>query len=97
MNTETDDQIDGRFGKGYRKSHLGEHWQWTLHSWEYYGSTNYVSLSKDARYGPGYRLLIETESGYVPAFVAGNYNDDQVLRLIEGFWPTNPNFKTDRK
>lgn len=96
-NTETDDLIDERFGKGHRTSHLGEYWNWVLCQHEHFGATNYIELSKDARHGEGYRLLVYTDSGYTPPFVAGTYNESQVEQLIEGFPPTNPAFKTDRK
>ena len=97
MNTETDNEIDERFKKGFRKSHLGDYWQWTLCQYEWYGATNYISLQKDPGRYKGYRLVVETESGYSTPFIMGFYDADEVLRVIEGFPPTNPTFKTDRK
>lgn len=97
MNTETDELISQRFKGGHRPSHLGDSWNWILCQHQHYGMTNYIELSKDARYCEGYRLLIYTDSGYSKPFVAGIYDEHDVLRVIEGFEPTNPAFKTDRK
>ena len=94
MNTETDEAISQRFKGGYRPSHLGDSWSWILCQHEHYGATSYIELYRDARY---YRLLVYTDSGHNPPFMAGVYDDDDVLRVIEGFTPTNPSFKTDRK
>ena len=97
MNTETDEAISQRFKGGHRPSYLGNSWSWILCQYEYYGITNYIELSRDYRLCDGYRLLVYTESGFIKPFVAGIYDDDDVLRLIEGFPPTKPSFKTDRK
>ena len=97
MNTETDEAISRRFKGGHRPSHLGDSWSWILCQHEHYGMTNYIELLKDVRYGPGYRLLVYTDSGYSKPFVAGIYDEDDVWLLIWGFTPTNPDFKTDRK